>query len=524
MTDNHQFSSSSHLHLDCNANIPNPCQILEIKTGIKPNANDNPLGSPMSLVDETDGDVDHHKSTRSWLTELAIIATSPQSPLMESRRKKGSGSAGKPRQRHHSEGSALQHTPTRLSAAVNSLNRAIHTYAKPPRRTPSPPPLITSSSSSIDLHYDNEDDIIIDPVGSWIPESDARISSSSPFLASPEETESSGGTWSHPWPTAVWKCFLKGNGIRFTSGSRTEWRLTEEVGSNEFLAAQASFQQPNECSGRGPSLTSGYAPLGLRLIKIEDLTSSDPRLPSTHSEVYDQMKLTFNPDVKGQSCLEAICSTDHPFFVRDKGWSSYIPCQTVVRYGIPCSELESGDVCLPPSHPEATSYKESDVLESFKSYHLTPLDSSAVLALSSMAKHRKDLEKSPPHYPLSSSPPSATISSSLYHLSPGGSSSAPNSPTKGVRKLKLDDQAKGKRPMNAFMLFAKKFRLEYTQLYPDRDNRAISVILGNKWKKMKLEERKVFSQEAKQLADEHKKIHPDCWKRKRSHSTSSVHS
>lgn len=31
--------------------------------------------------------------------------------------------------------------------------------------------------------------------------------------------------------------------------------------------------------------------------------------------------------------------------------------------------------------------------------------------------------------------------------------------------------AKCKRPMNAFMLFAKKFRVEYTQMHPGKDNR-----------------------------------------------------
>ncbi|XP_054750882.2 HMG box-containing protein 1-like isoform X1 [Lytechinus pictus] len=507
MTDNEKFLQVNNPILDCNANVHKPCQVPTIETGVKPIMNENASESNISSMDGNNGDGDH-QSAQNWLTELAIIATSPQSPLMESRRK---SSSGKQRQRHHSEGSVL-HKPTRLSAAVNSLNRAIHTYAKPPRNTP--PPSLISSSSHISDHYDDEDDFI-DPVGTWAPESDARITSSSPFLASPKGSESVGGTWSHPWPTAVWKCFLKGNKIRFTSGPRTEWRLAEENGSNEYLATQATITQDE--SSRGQSPISGYAPLGLRLVKIEDLKPCDPRLPDVHAEDYDQMKLTFDPDVNGQSCLETICSTDHPFFVRHKGWSSYIPCQTVVRYGIPCSELESGDVCLPPSHPDATSYKESEVLESFKSYDLTPLDSSAVLALSSMARHRKDLENSP----IRQMPLSAVSSS--CHLSPGGSASAPSSPSKGMKKLHLVDQ-KGKRPMNAFMLFAKKFRLEYTQLHPDKDNRAISVILGNKWKKMRLEERKVFSQEAKHLADEHKKIHPDCWKRKRAHSTSSVHS
>ncbi|XP_071489349.1 HMG box-containing protein 1-like [Diadema antillarum] len=514
MMDDKELISHPQLpSLDHNANEPSPSQCHESKSkSILASSSGGETTITGSSVDQCDGGGGQH-STLDWLTELAIIATGPQSPLMESRR---SGStSGKQRQRHHSEGSVL-HKQTRLSAAVNSLNRAIHTYAKPPRRTPSPPPLISSSSNA---HPQEEDDII-DPIGSWAPESDARITSSSPFPASPKEAESAGGTWSHPWPTAVWKCFLKGNLIRFTSGPRTEWRLAEEIGSTEFLAAQANLQQ--DVNGRGQSPKAGFAPLGLRLVKIEDLKPSDPKPARTNSESYDQMKLTFNPDVTNQPCLEAICSTDHPFFVRDKGWSSYIPCQTVVRYGIPCSELESGDVCLPPSHPDAISFKESEVLESFKSLDFTPLDSSAVLALSSMAKHRKDFEKSPTRPIISSS---SHTSLPPFILSPsGGSASAPSSPSKGMKKLQLGDQGKGKRPMNAFMLFAKKFRLEYTQLYPDKDNRAISVILGNKWKKMKLEERRVFSQEAKQLAEEHKKIHPDCWKRKRAHSTSSVHS
>ena len=41
---------------------------------------------------------------------------------------------------------------------------------------------------------------------------------------------------------------------------------------------------------------------------------------------------------------------------------------------------------------------------------------------------------------------------------------------------------KCKRPMNAFMLFAKKFRVEYTQMYPGKDNRWVgSVPTGVLW-------------------------------------------
>lgn len=102
------------------------------------------------------------------------------------------------------------------------------------------------------------------------------------------------------------------------------------------------------------------------------------------------------------------------------------------------------------------------------------MDSSAVYVLSSMARQRRaslscggpgtgqefagsELSKS------CGSPGSSQLSSSsLYtkavksHSSGTVSATSPN---------------KCKRPMNAFMLFAKKYRVEYTQMYPGKDNR-----------------------------------------------------
>ena len=45
--------------------------------------------------------------------------------------------------------------------------------------------------------------------------------------------------------------------------------------------------------------------------------------------------------------------------------------------------------------------------------------------------------------------------------------------------------------------------------------RAISVLLGEAWKSLPAEDRQGYSERAKLLADEQKKLHPDCWKRKR---------
>jgi hypothetical protein len=46
------------------------------------------------------------------------------------------------------------------------------------------------------------------------------------------------------------------------------------------------------------------------------------------------------------------------------------------------------------------------------------------------------------------------------------------SPTRRPRSK--SDNCKAKRPMNAFMLFAKKFRLEYTHMFPGKDNRYVA--------------------------------------------------
>lgn len=66
------------------------------------------------------------------------------------------------------------------------------------------------------------------------------------------------------------------------------------------------------------------------------------------------------------------------------------------------------------------------------------------------------------------------------------------------------------------------YRLPLIPVPPPTPHRAISVILGDKWKKMKNEERKLYTMEAKALAEEQKRLNPDCWKRKRTNSVSTV--
>lgn len=100
------------------------------------------------------------------------------------------------------------------------------------------------------------------------------------------------------------------------------------------------------------------------------------------------------------------------------------------------------------------------------SYDFTPLDSSAVYVLSSMARQRRASQSSggavsPDFDKLDASGSFHYSSSSKSHRS-NSSGNSGSTPTKC------------KRPMNAFMLFAKKYRVEFTQMYPGKDNRCVN--------------------------------------------------
>ncbi|CAB1345739.1 unnamed protein product [Coregonus sp. 'balchen'] len=298
-----------------------------------------------------------------WLTQLAHIATGPQSPLLQ-------GST-----------QVVRSTPVHVFGTSSNL----HSYARPPHTQP---PLISSSLPSRGQH--RERSRLVRDMG-----------------------------WSHSWPPTAWHCFLKGTRLQFHKGSSVEWQDAEELVSDEHSDDESeAISHP----------LKGYGREGLRLVT------------HTESRAFGQsvFKLTFDPGACGEWLLSAECKLDHPFYVRNKGWSSFYPSLTVVQYGIPCYELMVGDVCLPPGHRDAVHTDDSLVFDTFRSYDFTPLDSSAVYVLSSMARQRRT------------------------------------------------SQSCG----------------------------------GAKWKKMRGEERRMYTMEAKALADEQKRLNPDCWKRKRTNSGS----
>ncbi|KAG7497042.1 HMG box-containing protein 1-like [Solea senegalensis] len=382
------------------------------------------------------------------LTQLAHIATGSQSPLLQ--------------ESSHSSSSLVY---------ISNSRGDLHSYARPPPPPPPPPPRLPNSTLSPPRGHARE---------RRRSRTTSECGSAVSTRSSLSDDEDMG--WSFSWPPTAWHCFLKGSHLRFHSGYNVEWQDAEELDSYDEEQSR--------------SLKS-YGSEGLQLVEHSEVVLSGQAV----------LQLTFDPGTFGHTPVTARCQLDHPFYVKNKGWSSFYPSLTVVHYGIPCYEIEVGDMCLPPGHRDAKHTDVSLVFDAFRSHDFTPLDSSAVYVLSSMARRRRASQSS------------------------GGAASPDRDASRDAKQKPNKSQSvsaqeggntatavKCKRPMNAFMLFAKKFRVEYTQRYPGKDNRAISVLLGEHWKKMRSEERRAFTLEAKALADEQKRLNPDCWKRKRTNS------
>ncbi|XP_060069206.1 HMG box-containing protein 1-like [Ylistrum balloti] len=425
--------------------VPPPLQLLEEDVSIKDSDNMQQLGCGEACKLYKGPRTDSRASrdnvptevgagAADMLKEFAIIATSPQSPLMQT---------GQPFcwdkhvQAEKSKSMGMEDQKLGEGKLAGYHGNSDYSDRNLTNET------VSQQEKGSYYYSDHSED-----------GSDPRVTSSSPFPAS----NSIDGDWSHKWPTAVWQCFVKGTIVHFIDGNG-DWKSVEELARHKELSQQACRQ------GKCPS----FAPNGLLLKDIQC------RQPETTN-------LLFSAEVKGQSDVLVQCKTDHPFFVKDKGWASLNDTMTAEHYGIPCNQLEIGDLCLPPSHPDAA-------FGTFQSDTTSPSYTSAVFTLSNMAQQRnqRELEVSP-------------------KLTTG----------QATRKRPIKTESlKAKRPMNGFMLFAKEHRLEYTQMFPGKDNRSISILLGDRWKEMNMADRNAYSEKAKVLAEQQKKMHPDCWKRKK---------
>lgn len=147
------------------------------------------------------------------------------------------------------------------------------------------------------------------------------------------------------------------------------------------------------------------------------------------------------------------------------GWCSAQPRTSFDKFGMACRDLSVGDVCLPPDHADVV--RTPDLCDRFRRFEFETQEASPTSHVPTTTSSSSTLVR-----PVAiSAAAAAAVKNSIaaYGGSPPASPATPT--TKGPKTPKEKDPDKPKRPMNGFMLFAKKYRLELIQQHPGKDNR-----------------------------------------------------